>query len=75
MEKPLSFAILNHAAIDSGTLRESATQRLGIIHPTCANLMCQDFDSWRRRLDADKRLEALSAKGDPLEASGHSWFR
>src|SRR5262249_37521524 len=26
------FAILNHAAIDSGIPRESATQRLGIIH-------------------------------------------
>src|SRR5262249_32289441 len=28
--KPPQFAILNHAAIDSGIPRESATQRLGI---------------------------------------------
>jgi hypothetical protein len=30
--KPPQFAILNHAAIDSGIPRESATQRLGISH-------------------------------------------
>src|SRR5262249_10296594 len=30
--KPPQFAILNHAAIDSGIPRESATQRLGINH-------------------------------------------
>src|SRR5499433_3770253 len=30
--KPPQFAILNHAAIDSGIPRESATQRLGITH-------------------------------------------
>src|SRR6516162_10335462 len=31
--KPPQFAILNHAAIDSGIPRESATQRLGIRCP------------------------------------------
>jgi hypothetical protein len=28
--KPPQFAILNHAAVDSGIPRESATQRIGI---------------------------------------------
>jgi hypothetical protein len=30
--KPPQFAILNHAAIDSGIPGESATQRVGIIY-------------------------------------------
>jgi hypothetical protein len=29
--KPPQFAILNHAAVDSGIPRESATQQIGII--------------------------------------------
>jgi hypothetical protein len=29
--KPPQFAILNHAAVDSGIPRESATQRIGIM--------------------------------------------
>src|SRR5512132_638755 len=40
--KPLQFAILNHAAIDSGIPRESATQRLGI-RPRCVGIATLGF--------------------------------
>jgi hypothetical protein len=35
--KPPQFAILNHAAVDSGIPRESATQRIGIKRPKRAS--------------------------------------
>jgi hypothetical protein len=37
--KPPQFAILNHATVDSGIPRESATQRIGIIRPSGLLLM------------------------------------
>src|SRR5262245_42704471 len=46
--KPPQFAILNHAAIDSGIPRESATQRLGIIpNPIDQN----PWAHWRSPMD------------------------
>src|SRR5262245_49464727 len=54
--KPPQFAILNHAAIDSGIPRESATQRLGI----------------RRRFANDRRVNPRVSGGALLFAAPES---
>src|SRR5262249_35640146 len=41
--KPPQFAILNHASIDSGIPRESATQRIGIRQLPLAGTATQDL--------------------------------
>jgi hypothetical protein len=46
--KPPQFAILNHAAVDSGIPTESATQRIGISH---------SFNSIGDRMLAEQRLQ------------------
>src|SRR5215831_2668661 len=54
--KPPQFATLNHAAVDSGIPRESATQRLGITHPA-------GISAARRRGDRMKRREFITLLG------------
>jgi hypothetical protein len=52
--KPPQFAILNHAAVDSGIPRESATQRIGIRSSSISS----EGGAWVEELNptAEKRL-------------------
>src|SRR5262244_3618696 len=73
--KPPQFAILNHAAIDSGIPRESATQRLGISPPASTGSRFENDVgiAWRAaRVASGARRTTYKGSGLTNSASGRS---